>query len=43
MSYPILLKYLQVTPQLLSIVSLGTDLEVGGLDWGSLYIYTCDK
>lgn len=32
----------QVMPQLLSLLHLGTELE-SSLDWGSLYIFTCDK
>jgi len=32
----------QVMPQLLSELQLGLEAE-GGVDWGSLYIFTCDK
>merc|ERR1712126_630537 len=34
----------QVMPQLLSELKLGSDTcEVGGVDWGSLHVYTCDQ
>jgi pre-rRNA-processing protein TSR4 len=32
----------QIMPQLLSLLELGTDVE-GGVDWGSIYIYTCSR
>jgi len=34
---------MQVMPQLLSKLGLGLDPTEGGVDWGSLYIYTCSK
>ena len=33
----------QVMPQLLMELGLGLDTAEGGLDWGSLYIFTCSK
>ena len=30
-------------PQLLMELGLGLDIAEGGLDWGSLYIFTCSK
>jgi len=32
----------QVMPQLLSEIQLGLEAD-GGVDWGSLYVFTCDK
>ncbi|XP_023327260.1 programmed cell death protein 2 isoform X2 [Eurytemora carolleeae] len=32
----------QIMPQVLSLLNLGSDLE-GGLDFGSIYIYTCSR
>ena len=29
-------------PQLLSVLGLGSEVE-GGVDWGSIYVYTCDR
>lgn len=34
---------IQVMPQLLSALGLGLEPTDGGLDWASLYIYTCSK
>jgi len=34
----------QVMPQLLSLLGLGSDpLAEGGVDWGSIYVFTCDR
>eukprot|EP00088_Acartia_fossae_P048159 TRINITY_DN5247_c0_g1_i1.p1 TRINITY_DN5247_c0_g1~~TRINITY_DN5247_c0_g1_i1.p1 ORF type:complete len:359 (+),score=42.81 TRINITY_DN5247_c0_g1_i1:37-1113(+) len=32
----------QIMPQLLNILGLGTDIE-GGVDWASIYIFTCSR
>jgi len=32
----------QIMPQMLNLLGLGTDVE-GGVDWGSIYIYTCSR
>jgi len=32
----------QIMPQLLSVMGLGSEVE-GGVDWGSIYVYTCDR
>ena len=33
---------LQVMPQLLTELRLGDTCQAGGVDWGSLHVYTCD-
>jgi len=33
----------QVMPQLLSEMNLGSDSYEGGLDWGSIHVFTCDQ
>jgi len=32
----------QVMPQILSIIGLGSEIQ-GGVDWGSIYVYTCNR
>lgn len=34
---------MQIMPQILSELKLGMDLVDAGLDWGSIYVFTCDR